>query len=75
MSDGRYYKQHRYDQILEEQVSISYAANGISISDTDDLSPYDREMILKTIYKIKEMEREAQERAQGMITSRKTSRF
>lgn len=54
--DGRFWKQVRYDQIVEEQVAISYASKGISISDTDEMTPYDREQILKMIQKIKEAE-------------------
>lgn len=56
MGDGRHWKQVRYDQIVEEQVAISYASKGISISDTDEMTPYDREQILKMIQKIKEAE-------------------
>jgi hypothetical protein len=55
---GRTYAQERYEQILEEQVVISYSSKGISIADTDELSPFDRKLILKSILKIKEAEAE-----------------
>lgn len=77
MENGRTYKQNRYKQILEEQISISYASKGISIADTDELSPYDRGIILDSITEIKEMEREAAEAAANpnMIHSFSTSRY
>lgn len=62
---GRLYKHERYDQIIEEQVAISYASKGISIADTDELSPYDRKIILKSIIKIKESEEEAVKKSKG----------
>lgn len=60
---GRLWKQERYDEILEEQVLISYAAKGISITDTDELTPYDRNIILQSIMKIKDQEAKAQQQA------------
>lgn len=36
-------------------MSISYASRGISLADTDDMSPYDRKLILDTVIKIGEM--------------------
>lgn len=79
MEDGRPYAAYRYEQILEEQVAISYAAKGISISDTDERSPYDRGLILKAILKIKEQEAKAAEEAvnkrQKASSMRNTSRY
>lgn len=76
MDDGRLYTQLRYDQIIEEQVAISYATKGgISISDTDEMCPYDRERVLKAIQDIRKSEADAQSSALGNISNRSTSRF
>lgn len=70
------YKQQRYHEIVEEQVAISYASKGgVTISDTDDISPYDRKIILKSILKIKEAESDAAEKAANPNIRRTTSRF
>jgi len=56
---GRPYKAVRYDEILEEQVAISYISKGgISLMDTDGVSQYDRKIILQSLLKIKEQENE-----------------
>lgn len=78
MPSGRLWKQERYDQIIEEQVSISYAASGISMEYTDDISPYERKMIFDTIMKIQEAKKRAMEEARENRNStnrRPTSRF
>ena len=78
MEDGEPYASFRYKQILEEQVTISYASKGISIADTDDLSPYDRKIILESIVRIKEQEKKAVDDAKAGRASpgiRNTSRF
>ena len=75
MPNGRLYKQERYDRILEEQVAISYASKGISIADTDQLSPYDRQVILNAIKEIKEAEAEARAQAMGSSSYHSTSRY
>ena len=50
-------------------MAIAYASKGgISISDTDEMSPYDRELVLRTIVEIKEAENNAIAEAQGMRT-------
>lgn len=56
-------------------MAISYASKGgISISDTDEMCPYDREMVLKAIQDIRKAEAEAQSKAMAG-TKRTTSRF
>lgn len=55
---GRTYKQERYEQILEEQVMISYVSKGISITDTDYMTPFDRQLVLKILTKIRDKEKE-----------------
>jgi len=73
MPSGRWYEQERYDQILEEQVNISAYSQSISLADTDELSPYDRKVILNTLIKKHQQEIEAQESAQGNIVSNRSS--
>lgn len=75
VENGRLYTQVRYDQIIEEQVAISYASKGgISISDTDEMCPYDRSLVLKAIQDIRKAEAETQSKAfSGQ--KRTTSRF
>lgn len=73
---GRLYTQVRYDQIVEEQTAISYASKGgVTIADTDEMCPYDRGLVLKSIMKIKEAEAEAQEKAMNPRLVGSTSRF
>lgn len=61
--DRRDRKSTRYQQVIEEQVAISYASKGISFADTDMMCPYERKIVLDTISKIKEKEREDIEEA------------
>ena len=76
MEDDRLYTQIRYDQILEEQTAISYSSKGgVTIADTDEMCPYDREQVLKSILKIKEMEADAQNKAANPRLRGSTSRF
>jgi hypothetical protein len=49
---------------------ISYLNNGISFTDTDELSPFDRELILKCLRDIKKKEQEEASKASGRRTSR-----
>ena len=48
-----------YDEIVEQQVIITYLSNGITFKDTEDITPYDRNLILSVIKKIKEEERKS----------------
>lgn len=52
-----------YESIIEEQTIISYSIKGITFSDTDEISRYDRKLILKALEKIRKIEKEAQEKA------------
>lgn len=56
--DGRLSTELMYDAIITQQLQISYYCNGISITDTDNLSPYDRNLIFKKIIEFKEAEKE-----------------
>ena len=63
MPSGLWYKQERYREILKEQVTISYLVNGISLTDTDEMTPFDRKLILEIITSIKEKEKEEYEKS------------
>lgn len=52
-----------YESIIEEQTIISYSIKGITFGDTDEISRYDRKLILKALEKIRKIEKEAQEKA------------
>ena len=52
-----------YESIIEEQTIISYSIKGITFSDTEEISRYDRKLILKALEKIRKIEKEAQEKA------------
>lgn len=76
MPDGRTYKHHKYDNIVKEQVIISYMSNGtISIQDLDEMCPYDRKLVANTLKEIKDEEKTAMGNATGMRRSSRTSRF
>lgn len=60
MSDNRLYRNIKYDNIIKDQVAIAYISKGgISISDSDELSPYDRKLVLDTLTEIKNIESES----------------
>jgi hypothetical protein len=48
-----------YDEIVKQQVYISYIANGITLTDTEMLTSYDRQLIYQILTEIKEKEQEA----------------
>jgi len=76
MPDGRTYKHTKYDEILKEQVIISYMSKGmISIEELDGMCRYDRRLVLDTLKEIREQEAESHKRAMGMRTGSRTSRF
>lgn len=52
-----------YESIIDEQTIISYSIKGISFSDTDSISRYDRKLILKSLEKIRKIEKDAQDKA------------
>lgn len=60
-----------YQSIIEEQTIISYSIKGISFEDTDEISRYDRKLILKALEKIRKVEKETQEKAMLESQSKK----
>lgn len=60
-----------YESIIEEQTIISYSIKGISFADTDEISRYDRKLILKSLEKIRQIEKDAQEKALAEQQSKK----
>ena len=52
-----------YKNIIEEQTLISYVVKGISFEDTNNMSRFDRQAVFKSIDHIREVEKEAQEKA------------
>lgn len=63
MPDGKTYKHHQYDNILKEQVIISYMSNGaITIEELDNMCPYDRKLIAETLKEIRSEENKANSR-------------
>lgn len=57
--DGDPYTVWKYHQIVEEQIELVYASKGISFTDTEYMSYYDRMITLGIIRDIKEKEAEA----------------
>lgn len=57
-SKGVPYKKLKYNQIIEDQTTISYYCN-ISYEDTENMSPYERDKILSTLHTIMELEMKA----------------
>lgn len=55
--------QQQYKDIIDEQVTISYAINGISFNDTNEMTGFDRRCILESLKKIREAEKEAHDKA------------
>lgn len=76
MPDGRTYKHHKYDEIIKEQVIISYLSKGaISVQELDEMSPYDRKLISDTLKEIKDAEMPANNKAFRKNPKSRTSRF
>lgn len=57
------HNQEQYKNIIEEQVAISYAINGISFEDTNEMTGFDRKCVLDALKKIREAEKEAHDKA------------
>lgn len=55
--------QQQYRNIIDEQVAISYAIQGISFDDTNEMTGFDRRCVLESLRKIRETEKEAHEKA------------
>ena len=52
-SDGQYYHRVRFKQIISEQVAIGYMSKGgVSYSDTDNMTPYERKIAYDTLIEI-----------------------
>ena len=60
-----------YESIIEEQTIISYSIKGITFEDTDEISRYDRKLILKSLEKIRKIEKEVQKKAMLESQSKK----
>lgn len=55
--------QEQYKNIIDEQVAISYAIQGISFEDTNEMTGFDRKCVLESLKKIREAEKEAHNKA------------
>lgn len=63
-SDGQPYARARYKQIVEEQVSLGYLTKGgVTYQDSERMTPYERELALKTIVKLLDDTRKSQQKA------------
>lgn len=70
-SDGRSYHRERYKQIIAEQVTIGYLTKGgVTYSETDDMSPYERRIAYETIRDI--LESQAESRKKSMEKSQRS---
>lgn len=65
--------QEQYKKIIEEQVAISYAINGISFDDTNEMTGFDRRCILEALKKIREAEKEAHDKAVAEAEAKRNS--
>ena len=60
-----------YQNIIEEQVLISYCTKGISFEDTNNMTRADRQMVFKALEHIREMEKEARDNAMKEAEARR----
>jgi coenzyme F420-reducing hydrogenase gamma subunit len=58
MIGNRTYANCQYDNIIRDQVTISYLSKSIDFDSTDYMCPYDRKLVLSTLMEIKEKEAE-----------------
>lgn len=62
MIEGRPYNSVKYEQILKEQLLISYLSKGaVSISDTSQLPINDRKILLNTLKQVEETKKKRYE--------------
>ena len=55
--NGKLLRHIKYDNIIKDQVTIAYISKGgISLEDSDYLSPYDRKLVIDTLAELKELE-------------------
>lgn len=50
---GKLYRHYKYDKIIKDQALIAYVLH-VPIHDTDDICPYDRELLIESIKEIQE---------------------
>lgn len=65
--------QEQYKNIIEEQVAISYAIQGISFDDTNEMTGFDRRCVLDSLKKIREAEKEAHDKAMAEAEAKRNS--
>ena len=79
LSNGRTYKQFRYEQLINKQAQLAYLyQGGISIEETDAMTEFDVDILRDSLIEIKEAEADAQRRAanpNAMRSAPKKSRF
>lgn len=64
LPNGKSYKQFRYEQILNKEAQIAYGySGGVTVSELDEYTEYDLDILLDTLMEIREMERYVQEKA------------
>ena len=67
-SDGQSYHRLKYKQIIQEQVTIGYLTKGgVSYSDTDNMTPYERQLAYDTIKEILKCQQDAELKAYQKI--------
>lgn len=73
MTEEQYrFNQEQYKKIIEEQVAISYAIQGISFEDTNEMTGFDRKCVLEALKKIREAEKEAHDKAMAEAEARRS---
>lgn len=60
-----------YEDLIEEQVMISYCIKGISFEDTNNMTRHDRRAVFKALEKIRESEKEARDKAMEEAKNRR----
>lgn len=63
-SDGQLYHRAKFKQIISEQVTLGYLTKGgVSYSDSEEMTPYERKIALDTVRDIIDSEVKAKEKA------------
>jgi hypothetical protein len=75
MVENRSYSNVQYDKIVEDQVSIAYLSKCIDLSYTDDISPYDRELIMNLLLKFKDIEADSRKGDGAPRNKRRSTRY
>ena len=64
LPNGRTYKQFRYEQIWNKEAQLAYAyKGGVTISEMDNMSEFDLDILMDTMLEIREAEAEANRKA------------